>query len=118
MSLNRRDLLKRGGGTAAALAAGGLAADSASAQAQKPPTKWNREADIVIIGSGASGIPAAIVAREAGASVIVVETQNHAGGHGIVSGGNLPLGGGTSYQKKYGVEDTADLVYRDLTDWS
>jgi len=30
-----------------------------------------------VIGAGAMGLPAAIVAREAGASVIVVEAQNH-----------------------------------------
>ena len=69
-----------------------------------PPSHWDREADVVVIGSGATGLPAAIVAREAGASVIIIETQLHIGGHAITSGGNLPLGGGTSYQKKYGVE--------------
>ncbi len=79
---------------------------------------WDHEADVVVIGSGATGLPAAIVAREAGASVIVVEAQNHIGGHAITSGGNLPLGGGTSYQKKYGIEDSADLFFQDLTDWS
>jgi len=79
---------------------------------------WDREADVVVIGSGATGLPAAIVAREAGASVIVVEAENHIGGHAITSGGNLPLGGGTSYQKKYGIEDSPDLFFRDLTDWS
>jgi succinate dehydrogenase/fumarate reductase flavoprotein subunit len=82
------------------------------------PSQWDREADIVIIGSGATGMPAAIVAREAGASVIVVEAQNHIGGHAITSGGNLPLGGGTSYQKKYGIKDSPDLFFQDLTDWS
>jgi hypothetical protein len=82
------------------------------------PEAWHREADVVVIGSGATGMPAAIVAREAGASVIVVEAQNHIGGHAITSGGNLPLGGGTSYQKKYGIEDSADLFFQDLTDWS
>ncbi|MGB6654324.1 MAG: FAD-dependent oxidoreductase, partial [Xanthobacteraceae bacterium] len=56
------------------------------------PTEWDREADVVVIGSGATGMPAAIVAREAGASVIVVEAQPHIGGHAITSGGNLPLG--------------------------
>ncbi len=81
-------------------------------------TKWHREADVVVIGSGATGMPAAIVAREAGASVLVVEAQPRIGGHAITSGGNLPLGGGTSYQKKYGIEDSADLFFRDLTDWS
>ncbi len=34
------------------------------------------------------------------------------------SGGNVPLGGGTSAQKKYGIEDSPDLVFQDLTDWS
>jgi succinate dehydrogenase/fumarate reductase flavoprotein subunit len=82
------------------------------------PADWHHKADVVVIGSGATGLPAAIVAREAGASVIVVEAQNHIGGHAITSGGNLPLGGGTSYQKKYGIEDSADLFFQDLTDWS
>ncbi len=84
----------------------------------KGETEWHREADVVVIGSGATGMPAAIVAREAGASVIVVEAQPRIGGHAITSGGNLPLGGGTSYQKKYGIEDLPDLFFRDLTDWS
>jgi succinate dehydrogenase/fumarate reductase flavoprotein subunit len=79
---------------------------------------WDREADVVVIGTGATGFPAAIVAREAGASVIMVEAENHVGGHAITSGGNLPLGGGTSYQKKHGIEDSPDLFFNDLTDWS
>jgi FAD binding domain len=79
---------------------------------------WDREADVVVVGSGATGMPAAIVAREAGASVIVVEAENHIGGHAITSGGNLPLGGGNRYQKKYGIADSAELFFQDLTDWS
>ena len=82
------------------------------------PPNWDDTADIVVIGSGATGLPAAIIAREAGGSVILVEAQSHIGGHAIVSGGNLPLGGGNSFQKKYGVEDSPDLLFRDLTDWS
>jgi hypothetical protein len=85
---------------------------------REQPSKWDREADIVVVGSGAAGMPAVIVAREAGASVIMVEAEPRIGGHAITSGGNLPLGGGTSYQKKYGIEDSADLFFRDLTDWS
>ena len=82
------------------------------------PSDWDREADVVVVGSGATGLPAAIVAREAGASVIIVEAENRIGGHAITSGGNLPLGGGTSYQKKYGIEDSPELFFQDLTDWS
>ena len=79
---------------------------------------WQSEADVVVVGAGATGVPAAIAAREAGLSVILVEAQPHMGGHAITSGGNVPLGGGTSAQKKYGIEDSPDLVFQDLTDWS
>jgi succinate dehydrogenase/fumarate reductase flavoprotein subunit len=116
--MKRRDLLRGGAGMAAGLAAGGLASGPTSAQAPQSATRWDREADVVVIGSGATGLPAAIVAREAGASVILVEAEKDIGGHAITSGGNVPLGGGTSVQKKYGIADTPDLLFRDLTDWS
>jgi FAD binding domain-containing protein len=80
--------------------------------------RWDLEADVVIVGSGAAGLPAAIKAADGGASVIVVEANYDIGGHAIISGGNVPLGGGTSAQKKYGIEDSPELVFRDLTDWT
>jgi succinate dehydrogenase/fumarate reductase flavoprotein subunit len=76
------------------------------------------EADIVVVGSGAAGLPAAIRAADNGASVIVIDANYDVGGHAILSGGHMPLGGGTSAQKKYGIEDSPDFVFRDLTDWS
>jgi succinate dehydrogenase/fumarate reductase flavoprotein subunit len=79
---------------------------------------WHEEADVVVVGAGAMGLPAAIVAREAGASVILIEAENDIGGHAITSGGNVPLGGGTSVQKKFGIDDSPELLFRDLTDWS
>ena len=107
MAINRRNLLVRGGATAAALTTAAVATP-ASAQSNIP-TKWDHSADVIVIGGGASGIPAAIAAREAGSSVILVEAQPHVGGHARCSGGNVPLGGGTSVQKKYGIEDSPDL---------
>ena len=79
---------------------------------------WDLTADVLIIGSGAAGLPAAIKAVEGGASVIVVETNYDVGGHAILSGGHMALGGGTSAQRKYGIEDSPDKVFSDLTDWS
>jgi succinate dehydrogenase/fumarate reductase flavoprotein subunit len=75
-------------------------------------------ADVIVIGAGATGITAAIAARELGASVIVLEAERHIGGHAICSGGNLSFGGGNIYQKKYGVEDSPERLFRDLTDWT
>ncbi len=86
--------------------------------APQAPAGWDREADIVVIGAGATGLPAAIVAREAGCSVIVVEAEADIGGHAITSGGNVPLGGGPRVRKRHGIQDTPDLLFRDLTDWS
>jgi succinate dehydrogenase/fumarate reductase flavoprotein subunit len=115
MTLSRRDVLVRGGVAAAGLTMGGSAT---AAAAVAMPNRWHHTVDVVVIGSGAAGLPAAIVAREAGSTVIVVEAQNHIGGHAITSGGNVPLGGGHSLQKKWGVQDSPDLVFQDLTDWS
>jgi len=119
MSISKRGLLLSGGTAAAALAVGQTVAPQlAVAQAPAVPVTWQREADVIVIGAGATGLPAAIVAREAGASVILVEAEKDIGGHAITSGGNVPLGGGTSVQKKYGINDSPDLLFRDLTDWS
>lgn len=102
---------------------GSPAPNASAAKAGKPnpadlPSKWDLEADVVILGAGAVGLPAAIRAAEAGASVIVVDTNYDIGGHAIVSGGNVPLGGGTSFQKKYGIKDDPETLFKDLTDWS
>ncbi|MGH7825825.1 MAG: FAD-dependent oxidoreductase [Candidatus Binatia bacterium] len=79
---------------------------------------WDLEADVVVVGSGAAGLPAAIKAVEGGATVIVVEANYDVGGHAILSGGHMALGGGTSAQKKYNIPDSPDTVFSDLTDWS
>jgi succinate dehydrogenase/fumarate reductase flavoprotein subunit len=92
--------------------------ETTSASTGKIPASWDLEADVVVVGSGAAGLPAAIKVVEGGASVIVVEANYDIGGHAIISGGNTPLGGGTSAQRKYGIEDSPDLVFRDLTDWT
>src|SRR5918995_1957526 len=79
------------------------------------PASWDLEADVVIIGAGATGLPAAIKAADEGASVIVVDANYDVGGHAILSGGNVPLGGGTSAQRRYGIKDSPDLVFAGLT---
>src|SRR5262245_10295759 len=77
--------------------------------------EWDRTVDVVVVGAGASGLPAAITARDRGVSVILLDANHDIGGHAMLSGGRVPLGGGTSMQKKYGIADSADQVYLDHT---
>jgi hypothetical protein len=113
----RREFIRNTAAAGTAGVAAGLWAQT-SACAHHASTKWDKEADVVVIGAGATGLPASIKAAETGASVIVVEANYDIGGHAIVSGGNVPLGGGTSAQKKAGIEDSPDLVFSDNTAWS
>jgi succinate dehydrogenase/fumarate reductase flavoprotein subunit len=116
MKDSRREFFKRVAITGAGVATGGLVAPAASAATVR--VKWDREVDVVIVGAGAMGLPAALRAQQAGASVLLLEATRDIGGHAIVSGGNVALGGGTSAQKKYGIADSPDLLFRDLVDWS
>ena len=118
--LSRREFVQ-GAGAGTVAIAGASALPTLKAQKSGPsaiPEQWDLEADVVVIGSGAAGLPVAIRAANQGATVIVVDANYDIGGHAILSGGNVALGGGTSAQKKYGIEDSPDTLFRDLTDWS
>ena len=114
-ALPRRGFIQKAAAGLGAAALGGIAAPET--QAAKLDRHWDLSADVVVVGSGAAGLPAAIAAAEAGASVIVVEQNYDIGGHAIESGGNIALGGGTSLQKKYGIEDSPDKMFEDLVNW-
>ena len=47
----------------------------------------------------------------------MVDQNYDIGGHAIESGGNIALGGGTSLQKKYGIEDSPDRMFDNLAHW-
>ena len=113
---SRRDFVKTTAASVGAAALAGLGAEPI--EAADVPRRWDKEADVVVVGAGATGLPAAIEALEEGASVILIDANSDVGGHAILSGGNVALGGGTSRQKKYGVVDSPDLLFADLTDWS
>jgi urocanate reductase len=114
-ALPRRDFLQKAAAGLGAAALGSVGAQEA--HAARVERHWDLAADVVIVGSGAAGLPASIAAAEQGASVIVVEQNYDIGGHGIESGGNIALGGGTSLQKKYGIDDSPDRMFEDLVNW-
>lgn len=111
MKNSRREFFKKAAITGAGVAAGSLVPQAASAAPAR--AKWDREVDVVVVGAGAMGLPAALRAQQAGASVLLLEATRDIGGHAIVSAGNVALGGGTSVQKKYGIADSPDLLFRD-----
>lgn len=87
--LSRRDFLK---GTAVGIGAMGLAElgakDAEAAPKSLIPKKWDKVADVVIIGYGAAGAVAAITAHDAGAKVLMLEKapEQFKGGNSAVSG--------------------------------
>ena len=93
-AFSRRDFIKATATGAGAAALTGLGVEAAKPEGK--PARWDKEADVVIIGAGATGLPAAIQAAEGGVSVILIDANTDVGGHAILSGGNLALGGGTS----------------------
>ncbi len=108
-SLGRRQLLAAALGGATAAVASAVAAGPAVDHAAVPA--WDRVVDVLVVGGGAAGVCAAIEARAAGASVILLESMPHAGGSSAVSGGVIFAGGGTFMQRALGVSDTPDAMY-------
>src|SRR5216684_6374136 len=113
--LSRRDFVKTATAGIGATTLVGIGAEGA--EAANNARHWDKVADVVIVGAGATGLPASIEAAENGASVIVIDQNYDIGGHAIESGGNIALGGGTSLQKKYGIEDSPERMFSDLAHW-
>jgi len=70
LNANRRDVMKVTGLGAAALALSGLTVSDALAA---PPSKWDIETDVLILGYGGAGAVTAITAADAGAKVMILE---------------------------------------------
>ncbi len=75
------------------------------------PAKWDYETEVAVIGCGAAGPTAAIAAHAAGAKVLIVERMAQPSGDMALSAG-VTYAAGTSIQKKLGVEDSPDRMYR------
>jgi len=138
-AVSRRDFVKSGAAAGAGAAA--VFSTSGTALSQVSPAQavqWHYEADVVVIGAGCTGLPAAIRARDLGASVIVVDQNFDIGGKMLHSGGQISLGGGDPLQlrdikgegdregfvtapTRHSVEELTedpDFLFRDHTDWS
>jgi len=71
---------------------------------------------ILIVGAGACGCSAALAANERGADVLILERDARPRGNTSLSGGQIPAAG-TKLQKAAGLlDDTAEILARDLID--
>src|ERR1039457_1380872 len=87
-----------------------LGAEARASEAyDAPPPK----ADLVIVGTGISGLAAALVAGRAGANVTVIDMWSVFGGHAVMSGGLVCLVD-TPFQREHHVADSPDLAIRDF----
>ncbi len=99
--ISRRDFVKRAAVGAVGVAAAGLLGGCAQETTAKPnELNWNKEADVVIVGGGGTGVAAALQAVSDGASVLVLEKTGVAGGTTNFSGGVMQAAG-TDFQKSF-----------------
>ena len=77
-------------------------------------TKWDDEADLVVLGSGAGGLSGALAAAVEGASVILLEKTGYIGGTTAMSGGGYWVAA-NHHMAKAGVDDSREeaLEYLD-----
>ena len=133
-SISRRAMFKSGVAAGVAVA---VAPTEVMAQSSRH-THWDYVADVVVIGAGCSGLPAAIRARDAGLSVILIDQNFDVGGKMLHSGSQVSLGGGDPVQlrdikglkdkegfldvppmhKPEEMTEDVDFLFRDMTDWS
>lgn len=73
--------------------------------------------DVIVIGGGASGLAAAIEARAAGASVLLIEKNATLGGSTAWSIGSITATG-TPHQIHAGVEDRPEDHWRDMAEFN
>jgi fumarate reductase flavoprotein subunit len=130
-NITRRTFIKgtaAGAGIIAATGGGLIGKGLDEAQAATQPKKYSFEtppppipeseikealtADVIVIGAGVSGMFAAASAREAGASVILIEKSATFGARG---GDNTAIN--SKLHKKLGIELDKDRIVRELMKW-
>ena len=111
--VSRRHFLGAGAAAGVSVAA---AVTASPAAAESKNIKWDHEVDVIVIGAGASGLPAAVAARDEGVEVMIVDHHFDVGGIAIMSGGDIRIAGGNRLQKEAGRNDTPDDVFKRWTD--
>lgn len=102
MGISKRRFIQTLGVTAAMTAIGQSAAATP-----------RRRYDLLVIGAGTAGIPAAIFAAARGASVLVLDAAATIGGTLLLTSGQMSAAG-PRVQQQMGIVDTPDFFFQDL----
>ncbi|MDR1043322.1 MAG: FAD-dependent oxidoreductase [Clostridiales Family XIII bacterium] len=78
----------------------------------KVPEKWDHECDILVVGGGTAGMPAALAAAKAGNKVTILEMMQICGGSGNIIAAGASFAG-TELQKELGIPDSPEQYYKD-----
>jgi 3-oxosteroid 1-dehydrogenase len=76
-------------------------------------TEWDQSFDVVVVGSGAGGMTAALTAKAGGASVVLIEKADRYGGSTALSGGGVWAPNNPTLLRQ-GIGDDPDDVRRYL----
>ncbi len=110
-------------GALGACGAGGVAENPLSAPAAsgdgsaepsalgQPPVSFSSEVDVLVVGSGVSGLSAAMAPVEAGRSVMVADKLDLLGGESYASNGVMRVAG-SSIQRDAGIGASADEAWK------
>ncbi|KUR81346.1 FAD-dependent oxidoreductase [Novosphingobium sp. Fuku2-ISO-50] len=74
-------------------------------------SNWDKEVDVVVVGSGAGGLLSALVAAKNRADVLIVEKDAQWGGTSATSGGGIWIPG-SDQARAAGFEDNLDDAFR------
>ncbi|MDG2242575.1 MAG: FAD-dependent oxidoreductase [Rhodospirillaceae bacterium] len=103
-ALSRRQIL-----IGASSATVGLAVTPGGRSSVRAANPW----DLIIVGGGTAGLPAAIFAARRGAHVLIIEASFQLGGTLYLSTGQMSAAG-TRLQKQKGIVDTPQLHFDDV----
>lgn len=96
---------------ASAAVAGAVALAPAAVHAVQPPKKWDKSTEVLIIGTGFSGLSAAIEAFDAGAQVTIIEKNPFIGGNSTIASGVYNTSD-PERQRKQNIVDSPDQHYQ------
>lgn len=112
-NVSRRQLLKYGAIAAAALPVAAVAGPAFAKGKEDREVRFDKEYDVIVVGTGVAGTTAGIRAAELGNKVLMVEKMSMFGGTSLVSGLNFACVN-SPFQEKLGIKDDPEFYAKDM----